>query len=550
MEHSAEYYRIMKARKKREKQRRRRVKYVMYFLGGVFLACLIAMLALFFGIRSEHKKAVEEYNARNWTTVETMPGGKNIFGMADGVEFSYTDDGRYFDGITVDGVSIGGMTYAEARATVVGIIEEKLNAICMVVSVGNASLALSASDFNLSVNADEILDDAYRLGRENLNDYYANYTKQQEMKANPVDFHIEYTCDRSSIMKRVDGIAEFVNTEPVEPYVTILQRPAAYTEPDTLSETVYAENGYEVAYVYFHAGRNGFVLNEESMVDRIIGAFNDGDYDCVLTAELEDTAPEKTVSDIKENFKKVTSYTSEFPYHVGTLNRRRNIQKGAQILNGCEVKPGEEISFNDYIGPRTEAGGWLLAPGITGGKEYENSPGGGICQVSGTLYNALLQCGPERIKITQRRHHSWPSDYVPYGLDATVDTNGPDLKWKNVSEYSIYIFAYADIDNGKMYIYIFTKPFDDGSYYETWAETVETLEPEETLIIEWPTWPTGYSETIVKARNGYVAKAYLKHFDSDGNLIDTIYLYTDNYYPVRGEKKVGTGDPSLPRPTN
>ena len=558
-EHSAEYNRIMRARRRREKQRRRRVGYILVGLFALIVLLGASMLVIRILTVNEHNKAVDIYNQNNWTTVEPNKDGYSVYGVSDGMSFSYTDNGTYYEGVLIEGVPIGGMTFAEARQVVVDIIEERLNDISISVSVGNASLALSANDFNVSVNAGEVLENAYQLGRESLNDYAANYRKQQEIKAAPVDFKLEFVCDRSSIMRRVDSIADFVNTDPVEPYISVASRPGAntsegeggsylpvITDPGTTYDVVYADNGMEIGYIFYHPGRNGNVLNEDKLVDGIVKAFEDGDLNCVLTAELENTAPTMTVEDIKGSVSRISGYTSKFD--AAKKNRSRNVQKGAGILNGCEVKPGQDMSFNDYIGPRTEALGWLPAPGIVNGTDLENSPGGGICQVSGTLYNALLQCGPNKIKITKRQHHSWPSDYVPYGLDATVDTNGPDLRWKNVSEDSLYIFSYADLTKGVMYVYVYSVPESDGSYYETWAETIETIEPGETVIIDNNSWPTGYQETTVKARKGYTAKAYLKHFDSEGELIETIYLYTDYYRPITGVITRGTGDPSLPKP--
>lgn len=558
-EHSAAYYRAMKKNMKMEMERRRKVSFVLLSLAAFVVLLGISMLVLRILISSEHKKAVEIYNQNNWSTVEPIAGGKNIYGMSGGESFSYVDDGRYFEGISVEGVNIGGMTYTEARQTVMGIIEEHLNDISMVVPVGNACLALSASDFNVEVNAEEVLEDAYDLGRENLTDYYANYLKQQDIKAHPVDFKLEYKCDRNSIMRRVNAIAEFVNTEPVEPYITAVGRAGAntsegegasyapvITDKGATYDTIYAANGVAIGYLFYHPGKDGFVLNRDSLADRIVEAFEEEDFHCVLVAELEEAYRETTVEELKASVSRLTGYTSEFK--ISQKNRSRNIQKAAGILNGCEVHAGEEISFNTYVGPRTEAGGWLPAPGIVNGNDYENSPGGGICQVSGTLYNALLQCGPNKIKITGRRHHSWPSEYVPYGLDATVDTTGPDLKWKNISGDSLYIFTYADLNKGVMYVYVYGVPEEDGSYYETYAETVETLEPGEPIYIDWPSYPTGYNEVIIKGRQGYRAKAYLNHFASDGTLIEQIYLYTDTYLPVTQQIRRGTGNSSMPKP--
>lgn len=562
MQHSSEYDRIMDARRKRETERRRKMNNVLVGGGLVCGVLFLSLLIINLLIKSDHNKAVRQYHEDNWVRVEPVYNGMAVSGMDKGEQFSYVDDGRFFDGVYVDGVHLGGMDYEKARQAVIGVVEERFNDINMVVTVKDASLALSANDFNISVDVNEVLDQAYRLGRESINDYGANYRKQQQMKEEPVELHLTYVCDRESVARRVASIAEFVNTEPVEPYITVSQRPSANSDAvstdddnplikdsDTIVEKVKGDNGKTIAYIYYNPGKEGYVLDQDILVERIVHAFENGDNDCVLTADLEHRYPEKTPSDIKGSIKQITSYTSEFDHDENDMNRCRNIQKAAGILNGCVVNPGKEISFNKYIGPRTEAGGWLRAHGIVNGREYEDSPGGGICQVSGTLYNALLQCGRERIKITKRQHHSWPSTYVPIGLDATVDTNGPDLKWKNISDDPIYIFSYADVKRGKMYVYMYGVPEEDGSYYETYSEVSEPIEPEEPKIIKQPLWPTGYEKETIKAREGYNAKAYLKHFDKNGELIETIYLYSDYYYPVQGEITVGTGPSYLPKPT-
>ena len=552
----------MDARRKRETERRLKVDKIFLICGivcGVLFLSLVLMNLL---IKNDHNKAVKQYHEDNWVKIEPVYGGRAISGMSNGEAFSYVDDGHFFDGVYVDGVSLGGMDYSQARKAMIGVVEDRFNDINMVVTVQDASLALSANDFNISVNVNEVLQEAYRLGRESINDYGANYRKQQEMLADPVELHLDYKCDSESVAARVANIAEFVNTEPQEPYITVSQRPSANTDSvssdddnplikdtDTIVEKVKGANDKTIAYIYYNPGKEGYVLNQEDLVDRIVTAFENGDNDCVLSANLEHRYPEKTPSDIKGSIVQITSYTSEFDHDEKHMNRCRNIQKAAGILNGCIVKPGKEISFNKYVGPRTEEGGWLRAAGIVGGKEYEDSPGGGICQVSGTLYNALLQCGPERIKITQRQHHSWPSSYVPIGLDATVDTNGPDLKWRNISDDPIYIFTYADVKKGKMYVYIYGVPNEDGSYYETYAEVVEEKEPPEPKIVKQPLWPTGYEKVTITERIGYTAKAYLMHYDKDGNLIEQMYRYTDLYYPVQGEITVGTGPSYLPKPS-
>ena len=99
-----------------------------------------------------------------------------------------------------------------------------------------------------------------------------------------------------------------------------------------------------------------------------------------------------------------------------------------------------------------------------------------------------------------------------------------------------------------MYVYVYGTPEPDGSYYETYAEVVEEKEPPEPKIIKESQWPSGYERETITARVGYTAKAYLMHYDKNGQLIEQMYRYTDTYNPVQGEITVGTGSPFLPKP--
>ncbi|MDO4568218.1 MAG: G5 domain-containing protein, partial [Clostridia bacterium] len=107
---------------------------------------------------------------------------------------------------------------------------------------------------------------------------------------------------------------------------------------------------------------------------------------------------------------------------------------------------------------------------------------------------------------------------------------------------------YEDNENYVMSVYIYGSPLPDGVTYEIEGITEEVIQPPETQIIEVSTWPEGYEEVFVTAREGYRASAY-RYKLIDGETVETELLYTDVYNPVRGQVKVGTGDPRLPRPS-
>jgi vancomycin resistance protein YoaR len=294
-------------------------------------------------------------------------------------------------------------------------------------------------------------------------------------------------------------------------------------------------------------GSDGHVLNKEAVSEEIRQSIENGDYGRTIQPALELVSPTRTMDWVKENTKQIAVFSTSFEGRtLGKEDRVRNIEKASDILNGMKLEPGQKISFNEYVGPRTEKGGWALAPGIVNGNTYVLQAGGGICQVSTTIYNTLLRCGPG-IEITDRKKHSWPSSYVPEGLDATVSTDGPDLAFKNNTEAPIFIFTYP-IDH-KMTVYVYGAPLPEGVTYEARSEILERPEPPETKIIEEPLWPAGYSEDVIHSRKGCVAVAYRDKL-VNGEVVESVELYTDTYRAIQGETKVGTGPETLPKPNS
>lgn len=126
-----------------------------------------------------------------------------------------------------------------------------------------------------------------------------------------------------------------------------------------------------------------------------------------------------------------------------TPERYNNIQLGVNKLNGAIVKPGETFSFNDYIGPRTKEAGYQEAIIFDGHGNKVDGYGGGICQISSTLYNAVLNAG---LEVIERHEHSREVPYIESGKDATVSYGAEDFKFKNNSRRDIKINASAEND--------------------------------------------------------------------------------------------------------
>lgn len=485
--------------------------------------------------RKKRRRKINRTLLTMWGVSSVLVVGLIIVGIlmftlkpGEGSSHSYiSSTSTFFDGITVNGRDMSGLTYSEAWDVLSGDVNSALSGVSITVRVGTKSWLLSAADLGVSSTLEETLNTAMAYGRGDTT--VNNARAQADLKEHGLNLSVSYKVNDAKLSNTISAISDAVSVKPVN----------ASACPDTNSSTP--------AFIYSE-GVSGMTLNEQKICEDISRLISDGALCSTVAPEFEYTEPTVTVDDLKA----VTQLRSSFKTSYGenstlkNANRIRNIQKSADILNGCTMEVGQEISFNEFIGPRYEKDGWALAPGIVNGSHYENQPGGGICQVSTTLYNALLCSGPE-MEITQRKKHTWPSSYVDYGLDATVSTGGPDLCWKNNTESTVYIFAYADNVNYIMTVYIYGMPLPDGITYQVKGVVNEEIPYGDTEYEYIPTWPQGYEKTARNARKGYKTTSY-RYKLKDGVVIETETLYSDYYRPISKLVQVGSGSPSLPRP--
>jgi vancomycin resistance protein YoaR len=157
----------------------------------------------------------------------------------------------------------------------------------------------------------------------------------------------------------------------------------------------------------------------------------------VTTSEPKLTTDEASAMGVKD---KLSSYTT--PSYVGSANRQVNVRITTQYASDKFLAPGEEYDFDKRVGPRTAARGYKLAPGIVGGGEMDDVLGGGICQVSTTLFNAVFEAG---LEVVERYNHSLYISHYPNGRDATVaGGGGKNFRFKNDTEHYIWIRGTSD----------------------------------------------------------------------------------------------------------
>lgn len=166
---------------------------------------------------------------------------------------------------------------------------------------------------------------------------------------------------------------------------------------------------------------------------------------------MVEVKPEVTSDDLREvHLNLIGSYTTRF--NPGNVNRTTNMELSSKAIHNLVMLPGEKFSFNEVVGERTEERGYKTANVIVRG-EYTEGIGGGICQVSSTLYNSTDRAGLKMLSVV---HHSADVDYVPKGRDATVSWGGPDFRFQNNLDAPILLRIF--INNGKLTANVYTVP--------------------------------------------------------------------------------------------
>jgi len=225
-----------------------------------------------------------------------------------------------------------------------------------------------------------------------------------------------------------------------------------------------------------------------------------------------------------------TSYSTSSP------ERKHNIMLASKSLNNLLVAPHEEFSFNKTVGARTEKRGYKTAKIIVNG-EFADGIGGGVCQVSTTLYNALLLAG---MKILEFHPHSLAVSYVSPSFDAMVNSGWADLKFINTTHNPVLIKTFTD--DASIRIQIFGQPMDV-KYIRKSVVTQDIPAPDYEKVVddkgEFPDLYEGENRIIKYSKAGLESEGYLIT-SKDGKVIKVRKIRSDKYAPIRGKIILGT----------
>lgn len=250
------------------------------------------------------------------------------------------------------------------------------------------------------------------------------------------------------------------------------------------------------------------------------------------TIPLKITYPNVTTNQIgNEAFPDLLSQFST-SFTSSGYNRSNNIILSSAKLNGLVLMPGEEFSYNQAVGQRTRAAGFREAGAYSNGKVVQEV-GGGICQVSSTLYNAVLYAN---LEIVERTNHYFNPGYVKAGLDATVSWGGPDFRFRNNRNYPIRIVT--DTSGNKLKVYIYGLKTDDDCTVVLDPRYISSV-PYKTTYQNDASLATGETRVISSGSNGCKTATYKYVYDKNGTLISSECISRDTYSPHNKVVAVG-----------
>ncbi|MBQ8003141.1 MAG: VanW family protein, partial [Clostridia bacterium] len=293
-----------------------------------------------------------------------------------------------------------------------------------------------------------------------------------------------------------------------------------YKEPEYIMD----ENGI----IYVTESSIGVVFNTDEAL-KIMGEHTQEGESFVIACEVK--KPKHTKEELEAALFRDTlgKYTTNFS--SSSANRASNIALATGSINGVILMPGDVFSFNGSVGERTVSRGYKTAGAYVAG-ETVDQVGGGICQVSSTLYNTVLL---SNLQITERRSHQMTVSYVPMGRDATVNWGTTDFRFKNNTEYPVKIVG--TISGRNVAISIVGTETIDGKKVEIATSTVSVLEPM-VETVEDPEKEVGFTQTK-NGSKGYVVDA-TRIVYSNGTEVSRESLVRSRYNPKKTVVTVGT----------
>ncbi len=477
--------------------------------------------------------------------------------------------GKIYSGVKLNGIELGGLTELQA----VDVLSEhykNLSDVDVSLYSEEGKVDFSAGDVNATFDSEKAAEYAFNIGRDG--NFFKKIFSGLKYRFSSQEVKYDVSVDAKKFDKQISLVAKELGNEVVQPsyvrqgdklivntgttgvkidHATVRQKVVdelnylndANVEIETIKVAPEKVDIDKIQNAIKKNVQNAEYISDTGvLVDQIIGIEIEDIEEAKKIAEsvteegmqfaipLKITLPETTLESVMSELFKDTLSTYSTTYNVNEKERSENVKKAAESINEVILMPGQEFSYNNTLGERTTENGYKIAKVYQGGQVVDGL-GGGICQVSSTLYNAVVKAD---LEVLERKNHSLPVSYVKLGRDATVSYGTLDFKFKNNLQYPIRIEASAS--GGTLTISICGIQTNPHRTVDIETETVAVLDFAEKNI-EDASLPMGTSEIIQKGKKGYKVRSY-RVTKENGVEVERKLISTDTYSPIAQIKKV------------
>ncbi len=329
--------------------------------------------------------------------------------------------GIFLSGISVQGVDLGGLTMKEAREKLTAQESDLIPAINYTLKCGEKIVYLTEDDFGFSFDTVKILNEAYEYS-EYMRSVLMGDSRARLRLSEEKNYPITMTFDDTSVKRACEAAAKKVDVPMQDAHVEKID----VTRKKISEMFTFAE------------GVTGAELDVDDLMTQVNTLLNSNRYTAEIIGQMTISEPKVSLEDLKKNFVLISQYVT---YSGNTWAGNMNMTTAMKSMNGSIIRPGEVFSFNEKTGNSNLAENGYYAAGVIVNGQSADGIGGGICQAATTIYNAAIRAN---MTVVEREPHTWPSVYVPIGIDSAIDYGNIDMKFRNDTDHEVYLICYMD----------------------------------------------------------------------------------------------------------
>ena len=416
-------------------------------------------------------------------------------------------DGKIMPNTKIADIEAGGMTRQEAEKAV----NDKLDGSKLLMKAENKELRIPISDIDADFDVEKTVAKAYGIGRDG--NFYENFKDVYNAKRKD-GAKVKISVDMSD-----DAALKLVKNNSAK--FNCKKQNAKIVPKNGNAEIIDGQVGLKVN-------------NEESakIVKKALTSWKGDEAVAELSAEIQE--PKYKAEDLKGMTDILGKYSTE--YDKGYYGRAKNLEVGSSKICDTILEPGETLSVYELTSPYTPENGYYKAGTYVGDETVEDY-GGGMCQVSTTLYNAAIRA---ELEIVERESHGRTVHYVPLSADAAISGTEKDLKFKNNLEDPIYIYGKAE--GGDIAFYIFGKETRDPSRTIAFETKVLSVTPPTEKVKKDKELEKGKRKVDEPGQTGYTAELW-KIVYKDGKEVERTKFNSSSYRMVPTKILEGTKKP-------